>query len=71
MVVRGIDYMPPIELEFKDVVDSIVKADEIVAPDDPHDYRRPLAAAFADFGIVADPARIVDLSRASRRSTSG
>ncbi len=63
MVVRGIDYMPPIELEFKDVVDSIVKADEIMAPDDPHDYRSAVTAAFADFGIVADTARIVDLSQ--------
>ena len=63
MLVRAIDYLPPIELEFKDVVDSVVKADEIVAPDDPHDYRRALTEAFEDFGIVADPARIVDLSR--------
>ena len=62
MFVRGIDYMPPVELEFKDVVDSIIKADEIVAPDDPHHYRTPLKEAFAAFGIVADPARIIDLS---------
>ena len=63
MLVRGIDYMPPIELEFEDVVDAIVKADEIVAPDDPHDYRGALRAAFSEFGIVPDPDRIVDLSR--------
>jgi hypothetical protein len=63
MVVRGIDYMPPIELEFKDVIDSIVRADEIVAPDDAHNYRDALRDAFAEFGIVADAARIVDLSQ--------
>jgi hypothetical protein len=52
MVVRGIDYMPPVEIEFEDVVDSILKADEIVAPDDArHDYRGALTEAFGAFGI--------------------
>ncbi len=62
MFVRGIDYMPPIELEFKDVVDSVLRADEIVAPDDDHGYRAALATAFAAFGIVADAGRIIDLA---------
>jgi len=62
MFVRGIDYMPPIELEFKDVIDSVIKADEIVAPDDPHHYRDSLTEAFGAFGIVADPERIINLS---------
>ena len=62
MIVRGIDYMPPIELEFKDVVDAVLKADEVVAPDDPHQYRAAIEEAFKEFDIVPDPARIVDLS---------
>jgi hypothetical protein len=64
MVVRGIDYMPPVELEFEDVVDSILKADEIVAPDDSkHDYRGALTEAFGAFGIHRPQPleRIVDL----------
>lgn len=62
MVVRGIDYMPPVELEFGDVLDSILKADEIVAPDDEkHDYRRLLTDAFAAFDIHRPEGRIVDL----------
>jgi hypothetical protein len=64
MVVRGIDYMPPVELEFEDVVDSILKADEIVAPDDDrHNYRGALGESFATFDISrpAPPERIVDL----------
>lgn len=64
MVVRGIDYMPPVELEFADVLDSILKADEIVAPDDDrYHYRESLRAAFAEFGIRRpDPIeRIIDL----------
>jgi hypothetical protein len=54
MVVRGIDYMPPVELEFEDVLASILKADEVVAPDDEeHRYRRKLEDAFAAFESAA------------------
>lgn len=64
MVVRGIDYMPPVELEFEDVLDSILKADEIVAPDDEeHNYRPALTEAFALFDIHRPQGleRILDL----------
>jgi hypothetical protein len=64
MVLRGIDYMPPVELEFEDVVDSILKADEVVSPDDQeHDYRGALTEAFGVFGIhrPAPLERIVDM----------
>lgn len=62
MVVRGIDYMPPVELEFEDVLDSILQADEVVAPDDRHGYRLALRDAFAELGIERAEQRIVDLS---------
>jgi Phage integrase, N-terminal SAM-like domain len=62
MVVRGIDYMPPVELEFEDVLDSVLQADEVVAPDDQHGYRTALGHAFAAFGIERFERRIIDLS---------
>ena len=73
MFVRGIDYMPPIELEFKDVVDSVHQGRRDRRPRRPARLpRRASTAAFADFGIVADPARIVDLSHGEQpQSTSG
>jgi hypothetical protein len=51
MVIRGIDYMPPVELEFCDVIEAIHKADEVVAPDDQRHYRETLEAMFAEYGI--------------------
>jgi hypothetical protein len=51
MTCRGVDYLPPVELEFEDVVDAVLTADEVVAPDDERDYRGALTAAFAAFGI--------------------
>ena len=64
MILRGIDYMPPVELEFEDVVDSILKADEVVAPDDEkHEYRTALEESFRAFDIVRPPLGIIDLTR--------
>jgi hypothetical protein len=51
MVIRGIDYMPPVDLELGDVVDAIWKADEVVAPDDQRHYRATLTASFEAYGI--------------------
>lgn len=62
MVQRGVDYLPPVELEFRDVLDAVLKADEVMAPDDEHHYREALTAAFAGFGIERPPDVIVDLS---------
>lgn len=62
MLIRAVDYLPPVELEFEDVLDSVLKADEVVAPDDEHGYRTTLADAFAGFGIERPHAPIIDLS---------
>ncbi|MEA2444228.1 MAG: hypothetical protein QOJ12_1520, partial [Thermoleophilales bacterium] len=62
MVIRGIDYMPPVELEFSDVVEGIVKADEVVAPDDQRGYRSMLVEVFSAFGIERPKYGIVDVS---------
>jgi hypothetical protein len=64
MVLRGIDYMPPVELEFEDVIDSVLKADEVVAPDDEkHGYRDALRESFEAFDIRRPPEGIIDLTQ--------
>jgi hypothetical protein len=51
MCIRSVDYCPPVELEFADVLNAILVADELVAPDDAHDYRGSLERSFAAYGI--------------------
>ncbi|MEO5852247.1 MAG: hypothetical protein ABIQ15_07015 [Nocardioides sp.] len=60
MLLRALDYLPPIELEFADVIDSVLTADRRLAPDDDHDYRGLLQRTFKAFGITAPAHRIVD-----------
>ena len=60
MVLRAIDYLPPVELEFADVIDSIVTADRRLSPDDEFDYRGTLLRVFAGFGIAPPVHRILD-----------
>jgi hypothetical protein len=71
MVLRSLDYLPPVELEFDDVIDSIITADWRLAPDDAHDYRGALGRSFESFGIKPPHHRILDEDGAvapSRRS---
>jgi hypothetical protein len=60
MLLRALDYLPPVELEFGDVLDAVLTADRRLAPDDDHGYRDALDAAFGAFGIAAPLHRIVD-----------
>jgi Thermolysin metallopeptidase, catalytic domain len=62
MFIRGIDYMPPVELEYEDVIDSVLTLDEVVAPDDEHHYRDALRGSFAAFDIQPPAEGVVDLS---------
>jgi hypothetical protein len=55
MCLRAIDYSPPVEFEFADFVDAVLVADEVVAPDDQHDYRSALKDSFRVFGIEPPP----------------
>lgn len=63
MLLRGIDYMPPVELEFGNVLDAVLTADEVTAPDDKHGYRDALAAQFGAYGIDRPREGIVDLAQ--------
>lgn len=63
MAIRAIDYSPAIELEFDDVLDAMLVSDEVVAPDDEHDYRGSVRKWFNAFGIRQPATKIVDLAR--------
>ncbi|MFB3738017.1 MAG: hypothetical protein ACE14W_03510 [Candidatus Velamenicoccus archaeovorus] len=62
MVIRSIDYLPPVEFEFEDFLDAILVSDRELAPEDAHDYRDALRASFEAFGISQPAGRTVDLS---------
>lgn len=65
MVIRAIDYMPPVELEYEDVIDGIIESDTVIAPVDDHGYRLKLEAAFASYGIYRPKKEVVDVSVAA------
>lgn len=60
MILRSLDYLPPVELEFADVIDSVITADRRLVPDDEHNYRDALKKTFADFGITPPEHQILD-----------
>ena len=62
MVCRGIDYCPPVELEFADVLDAVLVADTQLVPDDDHGYRDTVETAFAAYGITRPVHGITDLA---------
>lgn len=63
MVIRALDYLPPVEFEYEDLLEAILVSDAEMTPDDDRHYRRSLKEAFAAFGLVVDDrARIVDLT---------
>jgi hypothetical protein len=61
MLLRALDYLPPVELQFADVIDSVLTADLRLAPEDRHGYRDVLLDSFAAFGVVPSPHGIVDV----------
>ena len=63
MALRALDYLPPVDLEFADVLDAVITADQRLAPDDDHHYRDALTRTFAAFGITPPPHRILDQDR--------
>jgi hypothetical protein len=68
MLIRAIDYCPPVEFEFVDFLDAVLASDKEVAPDDELEYRRRLTEAFAPFGIEPQEVEGRHLSEKSRPS---
>jgi hypothetical protein len=60
MLLRALDYLPPVDLEFSDVIDAVLTADRRLAPDDDHGYRRALQESAGAFGIRPPRHRILD-----------
>ena len=60
MLLRALDYLPPVEVEFPDILDAVIAADKRLAPSDEHHYRAALERSFAAFGIRAPVHHIVD-----------
>jgi hypothetical protein len=64
MLLRAIDYLPPVDLEFADLLDAVLLADEVIVPTQRLDYRSQLATWFTSYGLTArtgGPSRPVDL----------
>ena len=51
MMIRAIDYCPPVDFEFADFLDAVLLSDQEVVPDDEHGYRTALRESFEAFGI--------------------
>jgi len=51
MMIRGLDYLPPVEFEFGDLLDAVLLADAEVVPDDDLGYRDMLVDRFEMAGI--------------------
>lgn len=51
MLIRAIDYTPPVDFEFADFLDAVLLSDQEVAPDDEHKYRETLKSAFEAYGL--------------------
>jgi hypothetical protein len=52
MLIRALDYMPPIDITFGDFLSAAITADSEACPDDrKYNYRRMLRESFLDYGI--------------------
>jgi hypothetical protein len=60
IIIRAVDYCPPIDLTFGEFLRALVTADYVTVPEDPYGYREALVLAFRRYGIIV-PA-VPDLS---------
>lgn len=51
MVIRALDYCPPVHLEFGTFLSAMITADEQIRPADPFGFRRHLLHSFKVYGI--------------------
>lgn len=60
ILIRAVDYCPPVDLRLGEYLRAIVTADFDLVPDDPWAYREAFVRAFRRYGIVVDA--VADLS---------
>jgi hypothetical protein len=60
IIIRAIDYCPPVDLTFGEFLRALVTADAVTVPDDPYGYREALVLAFRRYGITVP--NVPDLS---------
>ena len=52
LIIRSIDYLPPVNMDFQDFLSAILTSDWQVCPDDqPYEYRKILIETFDEYGI--------------------
>jgi hypothetical protein len=64
MMIRGLDYLPPVEFEFGDLLDAVLLADAEVVPDDDLGYRSMLVDQFEKAGIRRPRNRVTNVLEA-------
>lgn len=52
IIIRAIDYCPPVDITFGEFLRALVTADWVTVPADPYHYREALVLAFRRYGIV-------------------
>jgi hypothetical protein len=63
IVIRAVDYCPPVDVTFGEYLRAMITADYELVPEDPWGYREALVQAFRRYGITVD--RVADLSEES------
>ena len=63
IIIRAVDYCPPVDITFGEYLRAIVTADFDLVPEDPWGYREAFVRAFRRYGIAVD--QVSDLSEDS------
>ncbi len=60
IIIRSVDYCPPVDITFGEFLRALVTADWVTVPSDPYHYRETLVLAFRRYGITVP--NVPDLS---------
>ena len=63
MLIRAVDYLPPVDVRLGEYLRAIISADSVLVPDDPWNYREAFIDAFRLRGIY--PREVVSLNEDS------
>lgn len=54
VAIQPLDLLPPVDVTFEDYALAMLRADEIVAPSDPHDHRKMMLDVFIARGLIGE-----------------